>query len=232
MLVSIHQPNYFPWSGYFSKILRSQHFVFLDDVQFSKGSFTNRAQIDVAGDQKWLTIPCKPKLGTSIVDVEIKNYEWIDQHKTRIELGYSRAQKFDEVWPFVRKLLGECDGLKLAEMNIHTITSICLELGINTVLHRSSEVSFSRSNDASKNLAELVRRLGGRRYLSGQGGSTYNRTDVFESYGVEVIYSNFIEMPRVQHSHSFKPGLSILDVLFNLGWNETKKYLFTCGNYK
>jgi hypothetical protein len=39
MIVSIHQPNYFPWVGYFYKRMKSDIFVFLDDVQFSKNSY-------------------------------------------------------------------------------------------------------------------------------------------------------------------------------------------------
>ncbi len=42
MIVAIHQPHYLPWLGYFYKILKSNIFVFLNNVQFEKGGFCNR----------------------------------------------------------------------------------------------------------------------------------------------------------------------------------------------
>ena len=46
-VVAIHQPNFFPWLGYFDKILKSDEFVFFDDCQFPKkgGAWCNRVKL-------------------------------------------------------------------------------------------------------------------------------------------------------------------------------------------
>ena len=43
--ISIHQPVYLPWLGFFEKVISSEKFVFLDDVQFEKNGFQNRNKI-------------------------------------------------------------------------------------------------------------------------------------------------------------------------------------------
>ena len=54
VVVGIHQPNFFPWFGFFLKIARSDKFVFLDDAQTQKkgGSYLNRTKININGESK------------------------------------------------------------------------------------------------------------------------------------------------------------------------------------
>jgi len=57
MIVSVHQPQYMPWLGYFDKIDRSDLFVFLDTVQYKKNEFQNRNRIKNDKGWQWLTVP-------------------------------------------------------------------------------------------------------------------------------------------------------------------------------
>ena len=63
MTVSIHQPNYLPWLGYFDKIKNSDCFVIFDDVQFPRGKnhFGHRNYIKTNAGKKWLTVSVKDK---------------------------------------------------------------------------------------------------------------------------------------------------------------------------
>ena len=49
MIVSINQPAYLPWLGYFHRIAISDIHIVLDHVQFEKNSFVNRNKIRTKG---------------------------------------------------------------------------------------------------------------------------------------------------------------------------------------
>ena len=58
MTISIHQPNYLPWLGFFDKIKRSDKFVIFDNVQYPRGKnhFGNRNKIKIHNNSKWQTV--------------------------------------------------------------------------------------------------------------------------------------------------------------------------------
>ena len=85
MIISIHQPAYLPWLGYFDKIQRSDFFIYLDSVQLEKNSYsyTYRNKIKTPQGSTWLTIPLKTKGYTtkSIRDIRIDNSQhWKKKH--------------------------------------------------------------------------------------------------------------------------------------------------------
>ena len=56
-IIGIHQPGYLPWLGFFKKIMSSEIFVFLDDVQYEKNGWHNRNKIKTKEGSIWLTVP-------------------------------------------------------------------------------------------------------------------------------------------------------------------------------
>ena len=63
MIVSIHQPSYFPWLGLLDKIEKSDTFVLLDNVQFNDNAFQSRnIFLNHNGEVQYLTIPVQKKI--------------------------------------------------------------------------------------------------------------------------------------------------------------------------
>ena len=94
MIVSIHQPQYFPWLPYYSKILKSDLFVFLDDVQYQKNGLHNRNELKNSNGRFWLTVPVSVSLGDKLFEVKIINYGWRNKHIKSITMNYSKAINF------------------------------------------------------------------------------------------------------------------------------------------
>ena len=46
MVISIHQPNFFPWYPFFQKMEMSDKFIILSNCQFEKNGFQNRFNLD------------------------------------------------------------------------------------------------------------------------------------------------------------------------------------------
>ena len=51
MKVVISQSMFFPWVGFLEQLKLADVYVFYDDVQFSKGSFTNRVRVKASVDR-------------------------------------------------------------------------------------------------------------------------------------------------------------------------------------
>jgi hypothetical protein len=79
--IVISQPMYFPWVGFFEQMRLADVYVWLDDVQFSKGSFTNRVQVLLPDKQTWMTIPLADKTGRAIRELSAAGDGWKASHR-------------------------------------------------------------------------------------------------------------------------------------------------------
>tara|TARA_Y100001970_G_scaffold294127_1_gene447165 strand:- start:5528 stop:6211 length:684 start_codon:yes stop_codon:yes gene_type:complete len=225
MIVAIHQPNYLPWAGYFQKILKSDLFIFLDDAQFTKNSYINRTKILQKNKNSWLTIPAKPKLGTPINEVMLSQCDWPKRHLDKLYNNYVDANAFKTVWQDIQDIYVELPSSKLAESNILLIERICKMMGIKTKFSLSSMHKSKNNLFSEKRLVELVSVSGGSVYLSGRGALAYQNKNTFDISGIVLEYSEFEPKQYTQIAKDFVPGLSILDVIFHLGWQGATDYI-------
>jgi hypothetical protein len=230
-IVSIHQPTFFPWLGYFSKIRQADCFVFLDQVQNIKtgGSWVNRVKLLQGGQPKWFTCPLVRSHGApqDVNQIEIDpSQDWRRKLLKTLEINYGRALHFNTVMPMLVELINQ-PGTLLASYNEQCIERIARELGLTCPLVRQAGlVDPVRDYKGSERLARICQQLGGRVYLAGGGADSYENVEVYQRVGIALRVSRFVQRPYLQVGQvNFVPGLSVLDALLNLGFERTAELL-------
>jgi hypothetical protein len=221
-LVAIHQPNFFPWLGYFDKIRRADVFVLLDDVQFQKtgGAWSNRVKVLINGEGRWLTAPVDRSFhGTRAINEMVFSgkEDWRSKMLKSLTVAYRRAPCFEEAFSVIEPLLQNPEQ-NVAEYNVHAIVELARALGLaaDSVV-RSSQISTDST--ATQRLIDLTKSAGGQAYLCGGGAAGYQMDEAFAASEVSLIYQHFVCPPYPQLAvKSFVPGLSIIDAAMSLGW--------------
>ena len=224
MIVSIHQPNFFPWLGYFDKLNKSDIFILLDDAQFPKtgaGTMSNRVRILNNGEPHWITASVdRSATGKrAINEVKFRNdLHWREKIIGRIKHEYRSSAFFLEVFDFLCPLIQNKEAC-IAQYNYTAISSICQKIGLDSSKIRwSSNVSHEGLSNAM--LASLTKNVGGSVYLTGTGGaSDYLQESVFEDQGLQLESQRFDHPIYAQeNSDKFVAGLSIIDALMSVGF--------------
>ena len=228
MIVSIHQPHYFPWVGYFDKIAKSDIFVLLDEVQLEKGSQMLRNRVlDNNGDIKYIKISADTKnfLNKSYNEILTKNIEgWTLKQKNALQNYYRKADSYKEVYPVFDEFLSKEYAL-VCDWVIESIKVINNLLGINTPMIKQSEIKYDHTQRKSDLVYSICKALDADTYLSGRGASMdYLDKGKFADNGIKIDFQNFVHPIYAQcNTDEFVKGISIIDMLFNCGIAKTKE---------
>lgn len=224
--VCIHQPDFFPWMGFFDKMIRSDAFVILDHVQFPKtgGTYCNRVKLLVGDGEQWVTAPV------------IRNYQgfraingmefqfatpWREKMLKTISNNYRKAPFFQETLQIIEPLITNPEN-NLSAYNIHAILTIADRFNISREkFFWSSQLPHEGS--ATELLISLTRAAGGDTYMCGGGARGYQEDALFAAAGIKLTYQDFRHpvYPQVG-TKKFVAGLSIVDALMNIGVDEVR----------
>lgn len=220
MIVSIAQPAYLPWLGYFDRIAKSDLHIVLDSVQLernTKTSFTMRNRVRGNSGPVWLSVPVRRAAGEEealIRNALIDGPYWARKHWQTLRLAYGRAPCYEygraalepiyqQTWSRLNDLLGASSARLLDA------------LGIATPLRRSSDLGVSSRK--SQLVLDLCRAVGATHYLAGPFSRDYLDLPQFESAGIEVLFHDYVHPVYAQFQGGFDPYMSVVDLLFNHG---------------
>lgn len=217
MIVTIHQPDYIPYIGYFYKISKADVFVFLDDAQFSNDNMHHWNKIKTPQGELRFKIPVDYHFGDPISKVRTKDeLGWKEKQLKILEMNYKKSRYFNEVYPFFRELLLSSYE-SLADMNITINRYICYGFGIVPRFIKASELNIRSAKE--EKVLDICTRLDGTEYISGTGAKAYQAEDHFKKRGINLSYTDYHSFLYPQLWKDYIPNLSILDFLFNCGFH-------------
>ena len=220
MIVSIMQPAYLPWLGYFDRVLQSDLLITLDHVAISVGDrnqFVNRNRIRTAQGWCWLTVPIRHSKGgrQPINQVDVANTtRWQVKHWRSIEACYRRAPYFDIVasalWPIydrpwtnLLEAIEAVNGVLFQQLDITVPTRSSAEMNVEGV--------------KADLVVNLCKEVGASRYISGPFGRDYLDKTAFEKANIDLSFHDYRHPTYPQLFPSFEPFMSVIDLLFNHG---------------
>ena len=228
-VIVISQPMLFPWVGMFEQLRLADIFVYYDDVQFSKGSFTNRVQIKTFSGIKWLTVPLTGvRLGQKINEVQV-NYKknWINNHIEFLMQTYKSAPYKDDVYDLVSTAYNFKDSTidKISMRSMDVIINYFGILDCRSNVYQSSSLKIK--GESSQRVLDIVKYFNADQYISGLGGLKYLDHELFEINGIKINYMDYKKKQYKQDFGEFTPFVSILDLIANLG---EKGVNYICSN--
>jgi len=216
--VVISQPMLFPWVGMFEQIRLADVFVYYDDVQFSKGSFTNRVQLKGEKDSEWMTLPLeKVRLGQHINEIMVSDHiDWRKKHLGQLQRCYAQAKYFEEMMSLVESVY-DIPGNNLSEIAIASMDMVCGYYGFtkSRSFHLASD--YKLEGKSSERVLDVVKHFSGSRYVTGLGALNYLNHDLFEDNSVSVEYMDYRKKSYPQFFGTFTPYVTILDLIANCG---------------
>jgi hypothetical protein len=218
--VVISQSMYFPWVGLLEQIRLSDFVVHYDDVQYSKGSFTNRVQIKSSDGVRWMTIPLRQvRLGQLINQIVTDEAcDWRRQHLSMLESAYAGAPFLDDMLTIVHNV-HSLESRKLSDLARASMVELLKYFGIYENKNFFDSSMFGISGSKSGRVHDLVVRLKGNRYITGHGAKNYLDHELFEKSDISVEYMDYRAVEYKQLHGEFTPFVSALDLVANLGRN-------------
>lgn len=223
--VVISQPMLFPWIGLFEQISLSDYFIFYDDVQYSKGSFTNRVQLKSQIGSDWMTIPLERfRLGERISEISISGKEdWRGKHRNLLCKNYSSAPYYKDMLDIVDSVYDK-DTNNLSELVSSSMIAICEYYSLYSGAKYYWSSGLQVDGASSERVLKIVKKFNGDVYVTGHGAKNYLDHILFEENRVRVEYMNY-ELREYKQLHGqFNPHVSILDLIANCG-KEGKVYI-------
>src|SRR5262249_35190533 len=185
--VTIMQPYFFPYSGYFRLFSAVDVFVVLDCVQFPRRGYVHRNRItNHQNVPQWLTLPLlKTDRATKICDLRFapcardRVIEQFRRFPCLTALDQTAPPLFRSILDFERT------PVTYLVDNLRKVTEI---LGLNRVIVLSSSLDIPSYLTGQARIIEIARRVGALHYINAPGGRNLYQSQAFAAAGLTLNF--------------------------------------------
>lgn len=226
MRVSIMQPYFFPYIGYFQLIANADVFVIYDDVNFIKKGWINRNNILVNNKPYLFSMPLQNVSQNKLInEILISDLDkWKTDLLKTISFSYKKAPFYQNVYPLIDKIIS-FDELNLALYIQNSIQNLCAYLKINTKLIMSSEIDKNNNLNGEDRIIDICLQLGANQYVNAIGGIDLYDIAHFSEKNIKLQFIKSEKIEYKQFKNEFIPWLSIIDVLMFNSVSDVKQIL-------
>lgn len=233
MIISVMQPYFFPYVGYFSLIRKSDLFVACDEVQHIKQGWVNRNRtFSLDKEFNYIRIELhKASQNARIRDLMISEKDqWKQVLMNQLNVYRKRAPYYQETVELLQQCFA-CEEKNLAKWLVNSLRLVCDYIGIkhNIVLLSEMDLAYEPVTSADEWGLHITKALEGHCYLNLPGGMSFYDNDKYEAQGVHLTFIQNHLRPYDQKTENFIPGLSIIDLLM---YNSKEEILALVDDYE
>ncbi|MFC3344585.1 WbqC family protein [Paenibacillus abyssi] len=229
--ICIYQPNVFPRLHYFNRILNSDVWVMLDDVQLNRRVGQTCFAVKLNGRKHTIVVPVFGGNRVNIKDAVISyDLKWIAKAQKTMEHAYGKRPYFERIRALTASYFNHhrWNGADFRLFCEQFTLDMLRKFGWQGVVMSSS--GLAGSVKASERMAEITLQLRGTHYVCGKEGyQNYLNLQDFRSRKLSIYVQEWKSPVYPQGKGDFIANLSILDLLTNVDLEEARKLLVSDG---
>ncbi|KPV96555.1 WbqC-like protein family protein [Pseudoalteromonas sp. P1-9] len=220
--LSIMQPYFFPYLGYFQLLKATDHLVVLDNVQYPKNSWVNRNRLVVNNKPFYITIPLKKQQSylnpINEVVISAEFLKWRSKMIKTITQEYSSSPYLNDGIGLFEEATAPSEYVSTIALNSITATAKYLEIDLDYSLNSQSPIALSETKGKDRVIA-ICKQFNTNNYINLPGGVCLYGHNEFLKHDINLKFIDFA-------SYSNRPGyLSILHLILKFGKEQTIQWV-------
>lgn len=178
MIISIHQPEHFPYLGFFQKMQACDVFVILDNVKFRKNYYQNRNRFfNRSGNEEWFTVPVEKNSNSKLINEVLISQDPSWKKKVIKQIKFNLGHDVEEIYNVSNKI---------ADINMESIKWCREKLNIKTPMVMASALSVE--GNKTDLIIDICQKMNATEYISGASGKDYLDIEKFDNLGIKLTF--------------------------------------------